>query len=60
MEMILPPSMSSSTTPWNARNAARVTTKDGMPIFATKVPRNRPTMLPVNIAAAIATYHGRP
>ena len=41
-ETLVPSSISSSTTPWKARNAARVTTKDGMPTLATRKPSDEP------------------
>ncbi len=57
-EMLVPPLMSNSITPWNARNAASVTTNDGMPIFATRKPMAVPITTPVARAARIARYHG--
>ena len=50
-EMIVPPLMSSSTAPWKARNAASVTTNDGMPIFATSRPMTHPITTPVTTRA---------
>ncbi len=58
IEMFVPSLMISRTTPWKARNAARVTTKDGMPTLATSMPSMRPMTTPVTMAATIATYHG--
>jgi hypothetical protein len=49
-----------STTPWNARNAASVTTKDGMPSFTTSAPSANPMRTPVARDAPIASGHARP
>ena len=47
IEMLPPAPMMSSTTPWNARNAASVVMNDGMPTRATSVPMSRPMTMPV-------------
>ncbi len=51
IEMFLPSPSRFSSTPWKARNAARVTTKDGMPTFDTSRPSSRPITTPVTSAA---------
>ena len=56
IETLLPPLSSISSTPWKARNAARVTTNDGMPTFATRKPSTRPMTRPVTSAAGMAQY----
>ncbi len=48
------------TTPWKPRNAASVTTKEGMPTLATSVPMSRPMTAPVSMAAVTAAYQGQP
>ncbi len=58
-EMLVPPLMSSSTTPWKARKPASVTTKDGIPIFATSSPIRVPITAPVTSAATMDRYHGQ-
>ncbi len=59
-EMFVPSSTSTRTRPWKARNAARVTTNDGMPTLATSEPSTVPMITPVRMAAATQTYQGRP
>ena len=59
-DVLAAPRAASSTTPWKARNAASVTTKDGMPILATRKPSTRPITVPVTSAASTATYQGQP
>ena len=57
----LPPSpMISSTVPWKARNAARVTTNDGIPTRATSVPMVVPMSRPTSRAAATPSGHDQP
>lgn len=46
--------------PWKDRNAASVTTNDGMPTFATMKPIASPMTRPVTSAASVAAYHGQP
>jgi hypothetical protein len=55
-EMFRPPDSSRSTTPWNARNAARVTTNDGMPTFDTRKPSRKPIAVPMRIDTITETY----
>ena len=58
---IVPPSpMMSRITPCNARNAAKVTTKLGMPSLATSRPISRPMMTPVSRVAPRAIHSGQP
>ncbi len=59
-EMLVPSFSSISTTPWKPRNAASVTTKDGMPTLATSVPSSSPMAAPVSTAATTAAYQGQP
>ena len=58
-EMFAPFLSISRATPWNARNAARVTTNDGMRTFATSVPSANPMTTPVTIDTSTARYHGQ-
>ncbi len=58
--MVPPEPMTSSMTPCSARNAASVTTKDGMPRKATMLPSTKPTKAPVRTAASTATGQGAP
>ena len=46
--------------PWKARNAASVTTNDGMPTFDTRKPSTKPMTTPVSSAAGIAVYQLQP
>ncbi len=56
----MPPLSSTSRTPWKPRNAARVTTNDGMPNFDTRKPSTKPMTSPVIIAAGMAVYQLQP
>ena len=58
---IVPPSpASSSKIPWKAKNAAKVTTNEGIPSRATNVPSKKPRRTPTAILATRATYQGWP
>ena len=57
----LPPSpMISSTVPWKARKAARVTTNDGIPTRATSEPMAVPMSRPTARATSTARGHDQP
>ncbi|GEL45095.1 hypothetical protein CHO01_02110 [Cellulomonas hominis] len=60
METLPPAPMMSSTIPWNARNAARVATNDGMPTRATSRPMSVPITTPVSSVTASEAYQGQP
>ncbi len=50
--------INSSTTPFQAINPASVTTNDGMPTFANRMPCQVPMAAPAASAATIATTVG--
>jgi hypothetical protein len=58
--MAVPPERKTNWTPCRPRKAASVTMNDGMPSFATSVPRKSPTTKPTPIPARTAQYHGQP
>ena len=58
--MVPPLPMISNSTPCRPRNVARVTTNEGMPSRATRVPTPNPMTMPVPIAATTAIGHAIP
>ena len=58
--MVPPSPAKRSKIPWKAKNAARVTTKDGMPRRATNEPKRKPRSAPTAMLATNATYQGCP